>query len=107
MGKKDKFKTNFLRLNKAVFYTGNMTSKGTDFDGGIEPWNAGIFGFWDPAHPDQMRSLHEQPLYLQDTFGIQTMEKRGDLHIQAVDKVEHNDWIRNHQVFQQFVLPWC
>ena len=41
-GRKERFKQNFIRLRQAVFLTGNLTT--TDFDGGIEPWNAGIWG---------------------------------------------------------------
>ena len=62
-----KMKTNFVKLKKAVFCVGS----GSPYDGGIEPWQTAAWGF--PDDTGAMISMHQQPVYTQDKFGLNAL----------------------------------
>jgi len=97
-----RYKENFLRLRKAVFLTGDM-GKNTN-DGGIDPWFSGVFSYYDKW----LRRIDtkDMKVYADDTFGLKTMDQRGDLTLHAVQNIHHGDWIHNYNTFNRYVRPW-
>lgn len=45
-------------------------------------------------------------VYLQDTFGLKTLEARGDLGGCAVPGVGHTAWHSNRSVYEHCIRPW-
>jgi len=99
------YKNNFLRVKKAAFMVGELSSDVFDgeYEGGIEPWFSGIFSYYD----SNMKRVDTKDhfIYKNDTFGLKTMDKRGDLRLQVVQGAQHQDWIEDEKIFKQYVLP--
>ena len=94
-------RSNFMRLQKAVFCVGS----GSPFDGGIEPWQTGAWGFWDGN--GSMLNITEHPFYVNDTFGLRSLDESGRLELTVVPGVKHADWTGNESIIRKFVLPHC
>ena len=92
-------KANFVRLKKAVFCVGS----GSSYDGGIEPWQTGAWGF--PDSSGAMVDMHDQPVYKEDTFGLRTLDESGRLNITIVPGARHGDWTGNEDIIKTWVLP--
>jgi len=76
----ERFKANFLRLEKAVFL-------GSIADDCINPQLSSVFQFVDThRHPVPTSTVRE---YDQDTFGLRTMHQRGDLVLESPPGVTH------------------
>ena len=97
-----KFKENFLSLHKAVFVVGSQAD-GVTYDGGIGPWESGVFSYYDAA--GNFVDMKDQQVYTEDTFGLKTMDERGDLVIDVVPGVEHNSWYSNADIYKEYVFP--
>jgi hypothetical protein len=69
-----RFKENFLSLDKAVFAVGSQPS-GATYDGGIGPWESGVFGYLDPQ--GALVGMEGQEVYEGDTFGLRTDGREG------------------------------
>ncbi|KAL0481183.1 palmitoyl-protein thioesterase [Acrasis kona] len=102
LSKNEVFKSNFLRLKKAVFL-------GSSADEVIEPYQSSTFGYWDwnPAY-DQYKLIpfHEQEVFVNDNFGLKTMSLDGRLVIKEVEEVTHKGWMYNETAFTTYVLPF-
>jgi len=94
-------KENFLKVGRAYFFSGNMSS--STFDGGIDPWNTGVWEFYDENM--EFRSMNMQPEYELDNFGLQSLDKRGDMYVEALPDVGHSDWLRDRELFVKHLLP--
>merc|ERR1740116_192176 len=96
-----KYKKNFLRLKKAAFLAGHLGD--ATFEDGIDPWFSGIFSFYDA----NMKTINTTSSYVysHDTFGLKTMDERGDLIFEIAPDTHHNDWIANEKTFRKYVLP--
>ena len=94
-----RFKANFVRLRKAVFCVGS----GPDFDGGIAPWQTGVWGSYDAN--GRMINMTEQVIYVNDTFGLRTLNESGRLLTTIVPDVSHGDWTSDEDVIRRFILP--
>lgn len=94
-------KENFLKVGKAYFFSGNITT--STFDDGIDPWNTGVWGFYDANN--KMRPMEAQPEYLLNNFGLRSLDERGDLHVIAAAGVRHSQWIESKEVFIRHILP--
>ena len=94
-------KTNFLRLRRAVFCVGS----GSSYDGGIEPWQTGVWGSWNAT--GGMVNMTEQNFYLEDTFGLKTLDESGRLNLTIVKGARHGDWTGNEDIIEKYVLPHC
>jgi palmitoyl-protein thioesterase len=94
-------KTNFLRLKKAVFCVGS----GAEYDGGIEPWQSGVWGFYADGDAKTYVGMEEQAIYQQDTFGLKTLDRTGRLNLTVAPGVRHGDWTGNEDVIKTHVLP--
>jgi palmitoyl-protein thioesterase len=92
-------KVNFGVLKKAVFCVGS----GHPYDGGIEPWQTGVWGSQDTS--GRMVPMVEQPYYLADTFGLRTLDSSGRLNITVVPNVTHEDWTGDADIIKEYVLP--
>ena len=92
-------KANFVRLRKAVFCVGS----GSAYDGGIEPFQSGAWGFVDAA--GAVVPMSAQPMYKEDTFGLRTLDESGRLNLTVVPGVRHGDWTGNRDVIRTWVLP--
>ena len=51
-----------------------------------------------PSSPSQF--------YMDDTFGLKTLDQGGRVHVYEVGGVKHTDWHRNRTVFDQCMEPW-
>ena len=94
-------RSNFIRLKKAVFCVGS----GPSYDGGIEPWQTGAWGFWNAD--GVMQNMTEHNFYKNDTFGLRTLDETGRLNLTIVPNVSHSDWTGNDKIIETYVLPYC
>jgi len=98
-----KRKANFVRLKKAVFLAGQMG--GSHFDGGIEPSRSGVFDYYKEGSNTEFTPMKEQPIYIQDTFGLRTLDETGRLEIHNPYAVWHRDWVSRPDVGLKYILP--
>jgi len=92
------WKKNFLAANATVF---NISPQ----DGEILPWESSVFGFWD-SNVNSTIDITDQPIYIHDTFGLQTAAKRGSLILNIVPNALHVDWLRQIALFDNYILPY-
>ncbi|KAG6974950.1 hypothetical protein JG688_00002792 [Phytophthora aleatoria] len=69
-------KTNFMRLKSAHFFA-------SPNDGVVAPWQHSLLQRYTPDTVE----------YKNDTYGLRTLDERGDLHRTVVANVSHNCWI--------------
>eukprot|EP00927_Polykrikos_kofoidii_P026049 TRINITY_DN23279_c0_g1_i4.p1 TRINITY_DN23279_c0_g1~~TRINITY_DN23279_c0_g1_i4.p1 ORF type:complete len:548 (-),score=60.91 TRINITY_DN23279_c0_g1_i4:220-1626(-) len=89
-------KANFLRLRHAVFLGGifgNSTGDGT-----VKPAVSMAFGFWRPRGQEAYKPMQEHAFYINDTFGLRTLDMSGRLTVELVPDVWHGDWIHNETI---------
>ncbi|XP_040977900.1 lysosomal thioesterase PPT2 [Aquila chrysaetos chrysaetos] len=91
------WKRNLLRIQSLVLIGGPD-------DGVITPWQSSLFGFYDAN--ETVQEMRAQAVYLQDTFGLKTLEARGDLGGCAVPGVGHTAWHSNRSVYEHCIRPW-
>ena len=97
-------KANFIRVKKMVFCVGS----GKPYDGGIEPWQTGAWGQWRQEEGQlRMINMTNQTWYVNDTFGLRTMDESGRVQLQIVPGVTHSDWTGNQDIIRKYVLPHC
>ncbi|XP_066536050.1 lysosomal thioesterase PPT2-A-like [Hoplias malabaricus] len=73
-------------------------------DGVITPWQSSLFGFYDSN--ETVVEMKEQDWYLNDVFGLKTLDARGDL-VQCVRSgVHHTSWHLNFTVYQDCIEKW-
>ena len=94
-------KSNFVRLKRAVFCVGS----GPPYDGGIEPWQTGVWGSFDDE--GRMVNMTDQLFYKSDSFGLRTLDESGRLNLTIVPNVSHGDWTGNDDIIETYVLPHC
>ncbi|XP_061573947.1 lysosomal thioesterase PPT2-like [Cololabis saira] len=82
--RKKAWKKNFLRIKKLVLIGGPA-------DDVITPWQSSIFGFYDKNK--NVVPMRKQKIYKKDTFGLKTLDKRGDIEECILPKVTHGGWI--------------
>lgn len=97
-----RYKANFLSLKKAIFTVGSQAG-GETYDGGIGPWQSAVWSYYNET--GDFVGMEGQQVYVEDTFGLRTMDERGDLTILVVDGVEHNEWFDNKEVYTQHIFP--
>ncbi|KAF2071940.1 hypothetical protein CYY_006755 [Polysphondylium violaceum] len=92
------YKTNFLASIK-----GSLHAFGSPQDGIVTPWNSELFGFFD----DQlfMKSMNETYSYINDSYGLRTLDSQGKLFLYQIDNVKHAEWLSRQDLFEQYVLP--
>jgi len=75
------------------------------WDGGLEPWRSGVFGFYRYGSVSEFVSMEETEEYATDSFGLKTLDQRGALTLKTVPNVQHGAWVSNYATVQQHVLP--
>ncbi|XP_005103861.1 lysosomal thioesterase PPT2-A isoform X2 [Aplysia californica] len=95
--KSHEFKENFLRLK-------NIVMVGGPDDGVITPWQSSQFGMYNAS--EKVLPMEKQEWYLNDAFGLQTLAKRGGLHLHTIPGIHHVRWHKELQIFKCCVLPW-
>jgi hypothetical protein len=68
-------KANFLRLSMAAFFVGSFAD--ASFDGGIGPWQSGIFGYYDENQ--HLVPVEQQPFFVHDTIGLKALNDSNKL----------------------------
>jgi len=94
------WKNNFLRVKKLVLIGGPQ-------DGTINPWQSAHFGYWRDCDKslDVIVPMREQNIYLQDSFGLRTMDSQGRIVITTVPNTNHTMMHRDPNVVNSAVIP--
>lgn len=88
---------NFLRIKKLVLIGGPD-------DGVITPWQSSHFGFYDSN--ENIVEMRNQEFYKNDTFGLKTLDARGDVAMCVHSGVKHVQWHSNFTVFVSCIEKW-
>ncbi|XP_041091540.1 lysosomal thioesterase PPT2-A-like [Polyodon spathula] len=91
------WKKNFLRIRKLILIGGPD-------DGVITPWQSSHFGFYDKN--ETVVEMRDQMVYLKDTFGLKTLDARGDLVAYEMSGVQHIKWHSNQTVYTECIAKW-
>lgn len=91
------WRRNLLRIRRLVLVGGPD-------DGVITPWQSSLFAFYD--HNETVTDMEQQLVYLQDTFGLKTLDARGAIARCLVPGVQHTAWHSNRTVYQACLAPW-
>lgn len=70
------------------------------------PYQSSFFGFYAVNSTRTILDMQEQDLYIYDTFGLQTLDKRGGLIVEEVQGITHQMWLTDEALFLDEVLPW-
>uniref|UniRef100_A0A7S2TYN3 palmitoyl-CoA hydrolase n=1 Tax=Lotharella oceanica TaxID=641309 RepID=A0A7S2TYN3_9EUKA len=99
-----RLKANFLRLQKAVFVVGEFEGAEGGYDGGIQPWQSGVFGFFDSSGGTYDVTHHA--VWRNDSFGLRTLNETGRLVLGSYPGVRHDAWILDKKTFMTYTLPY-
>ncbi|XP_029928321.1 lysosomal thioesterase PPT2-like [Myripristis murdjan] len=91
------WRENFLRIRKLVLIGGPD-------DGVITPWQSSHFGFYD--RNENIVAMRKQEFYTNDTFGLKTLDARGDVSVCVRAGVQHTSWHSNYTVFNSCIEKW-
>uniref|UniRef100_A0A3Q3X8K7 palmitoyl-CoA hydrolase n=1 Tax=Mola mola TaxID=94237 RepID=A0A3Q3X8K7_MOLML len=91
------WRENFLRIKKLVLIGGPD-------DGVITPWQSSHFGFYDSN--ENIVEMRNQAFYMNDTFGLKTLDARGDVSVCVHSGVKHIRWHSNFTVFTLCMEKW-
>ncbi|KAM7421403.1 hypothetical protein PAMA_015502 [Pampus argenteus] len=91
------WRENFLRIKKLVLIGGPD-------DGVITPWQSSLFGFYDSN--ESVVQMKDQEFYKNDTFGLRTLNTRGDVSVCVHSGVKHVQWHSNFTVFKSCMEKW-
>ncbi|XP_054637742.1 lysosomal thioesterase PPT2-A-like [Dunckerocampus dactyliophorus] len=93
----ESWRDNFLRIKKLVLIGGPD-------DGVITPWQSSHFGFYD--REEHIVEMRNQEFYRNDTFGLKTLNARGDVSLCLHSGVQHIHWHSNFTVFSSCIEKW-
>ncbi|KAL5470903.1 hypothetical protein EMCRGX_G028957 [Ephydatia muelleri] len=97
-GSNPAFKSNFLKVQRLVLIGGPD-------DGVITPWESSQFGFFD-VNSENVSPMSSQTFYLQDSFGLHTLQNAGKITAYTVPGIQHTEWPNNQDVFSTYIEPW-
>lgn len=95
----ERYKANFLRLQRAVF-----TSSPADEQ--IIPADSAIWGFYGDSVKDGTVPLQKQKIWVDDWLGLRVLHETGRLQLISAPGVRHMDWVNNKVVFDKFIAPY-
>jgi len=97
----DRYKKNFLRMNKMIMF-------GSNGDSVLDPWQTAHFGFYRDGSDDKnaVTPMSSQQVYTGDSFGLKSLDARGGLTTIAVDGIDHSAWLHNETIFTNYFLPY-
>ncbi|XP_048777988.2 lysosomal thioesterase PPT2-A-like isoform X1 [Ostrea edulis] len=93
----NKYKQNFLRLNRLILIGGPN-------DGVITPWESSHFAYYNSE--EKIVEMEQQRYFLEDSFGLQTLYKQKKIKTYTIPGVQHIHWHSNKTVFDNAILPW-
>nr|XP_022321647.1 lysosomal thioesterase PPT2-A-like [Crassostrea virginica] len=91
------YKRNFLRLKKLVLIGGPD-------DDVISPWKSSLFGFYDKN--ENVQEMVNQRYYVEDSFGLRTLNEGKRLHTYSIPNISHRQWVRNLDVIKHSIIKW-
>ncbi|RVE68314.1 hypothetical protein OJAV_G00090770 [Oryzias javanicus] len=91
------WRNNFLRIRKLVLIGGPD-------DEVIIPWQSSQFGFYNSQ--GAIIDMRSQRFYREDTFGLRTLDARGDIIMCSQSGVKHTEWQSNPRVFNRCIREW-
>ncbi|XP_031554332.1 lysosomal thioesterase PPT2-A-like [Actinia tenebrosa] len=91
-------KKNFLKLK-------NLILIGGPDDGVITPWESSQFGYYG-SNNSYIKSMKEQEVYVQDSFGLRTLDRNRGVHTYTFSGIKHKNWHRSKEVFDKAIEPW-
>lgn len=91
-------KSNFVRLKRAVFI-------GSPDDEMVIPPESQHLGFFGDGDLSTIIPMSKQDYYIEDTFGLRTLDETGRLSLIRVPGVLHVDWVSDDSVIREHVLP--
>lgn len=94
---KEDFKIGITKLRKMVLIGGPN-------DGVITPWQSSQFGFYNGN--ETVVDMRDRDIYKNDSIGLKTLDKKGNLKLHVVPGITHFDWHRNTSIVDQFILPY-
>lgn len=90
---------NFLKLTEAHFF-------GSSSDDVVAPWQQAILGYYSEVTSSEevktkfaslkVLEMKQTREYMNDTYGLKTLDKRGGLFLHAVQGVSHSCWLRDY-----------
>lgn len=83
----------------------DMHCFGSPQDGDVVPWTTEIWGFYKDGSDSALVPMTETTIYINDTFGLKSLDERGSLHLHIVQGVQHAHWLSNETNFITNVLP--
>ena len=92
-----RYKDNFVNLEQLVLVGGPD-------DGTIIPWQSAHYGFYDENL--NIVPFYEQPTYLNDSYGMRTINEAEKLVIKLIPGVVHAQWILNRTVYEEAIKPY-
>ncbi|CAL1544458.1 unnamed protein product [Lymnaea stagnalis] len=95
--KSHEFRDNFLRLK-------NLVLAGGPDDGVITPWQASHFGMYNAS--EVVLPMEQQEWYLNDAFGLKTLNFQGGIHTYTFPGIQHRHWHAEQKVFETCIKPW-
>jgi len=95
----ERYRKNFLRIK-------NLVLIGGPDDGVIMPWQSSLFGFYMNNTNLTVVDMKYQQVYLEDTFGLRSLDERGSLHQYTFAGVKHIHWHGTKKVFDQAIEAW-
>lgn len=94
-----RFKSNFLRLNKAAFFA-------SPADGTVVPYETELFGFFERNSETRTVNFKAQQFFQQDLFGLRTLMAQGKVDLLTVQGIAHSQWLKDQTNFVTNVLPF-
>uniref|UniRef100_A0A8C6SD82 palmitoyl-CoA hydrolase n=1 Tax=Neogobius melanostomus TaxID=47308 RepID=A0A8C6SD82_9GOBI len=91
------WRENFLRIKKLVLIGGPD-------DGVITPWQSSLFGFF--SSNETVVEMRNQQFYMNDAFGLKTLDLRGDVSVCKQPGVHHTNFSRSVSVFNNCIRDW-
>ncbi|XP_050389218.1 lysosomal thioesterase PPT2-A [Patella vulgata] len=95
--KSQEYKQNFLKLK-------NLVMIGGPDDEVITPWQSSHMDFYNAN--ETVVNMRQQPWYINDWFGLKTLDNRKAIHIFTEPGVQHIHWYRTKAVFDKYILPF-
>jgi len=93
-----------LRHKKNFISVGHVYLFASDGDTTIVPWQSSHFGFYDEDEKTII-PMEKQRYYIEDTFGLQTLDKSGRLTLTQVSGQTHGSWLHDEYLLKNYVIP--
>ncbi|XP_068069877.1 lysosomal thioesterase PPT2 isoform X2 [Danio rerio] len=91
------WRKNFLRIKTMVLLGGPDNEV-------IKPWQSSMFGFYDSD--ENVIDMEHQDFYVNDAFGLKTLNRREAIVKCIVPGVKHNAWPKNHKIYKKCIEKW-